>query len=124
MRKIVVLAIALAVAATACGDSASADDGAPEPQAGPAFVEDVEFVFMESYPVQVQAIIRGSLPTPCHELVVEQPADPIVDITSTVDPEVVCAQVLEPFEVTVFIGSYESGEHVLTVNGTEYPFTI
>jgi len=31
-----------------------------------AYVDSVELVFLESYPVQVRAIVGGNLPTPCH----------------------------------------------------------
>ena len=96
--------------------------------AAPAYVESVEFLFLESDPVQVQAIVTGSLPTPCHvpawawDTVAS--TAPAIIVYSTVDPEVMCAQVLEPFEQTIPIGSFETGTHVLTVNGQPYPFDI
>src|SRR3972149_6513145 len=32
---------------------------------GPIYVDEVELVMMESFPVQVRLILRGSLPNPC-----------------------------------------------------------
>ena len=132
MRKLAILTIAVALAASACWPFETGDGDEPTPStgpvvSGPAFVEDVEFVFLESYPVQIRAIVRGSLPTPCHELVWNlEPTDggAEVEIGSAVDPGAVCAEVLEPFEVTIDVGSFETGEYTLIVNGESYPFTI
>ena len=122
--------LALAIAAVlfgACGN----DDGSPDVNAGtrgPAFVESVEFVYLESYPVQVRAVVTGSLPTPCHELAWEvgEPADGrvVAEVFSLIDPDRVCIQALEPFEETIDIGSFETGDYTLELNGIEYPFTI
>ncbi len=96
---------------------------------GEAFVDAVDLLFLESYPVQVHASIRGSLPTPCHTLdwTLGQP-DPggriSLDVYSRYDPAQVCAQVLQPFEETISIGAFTSGSYVLVVNGVEYPFDI
>ncbi len=97
---------------------------------GPVYVDSVELVFMESYPVQVRAIVAGNLPTPCHTAdwrVGETGADGSVtlEVFSTVDdPETACIQVLEPFEITADIGSFTTGQYLLVVNGVDYPFTI
>lgn len=97
---------------------------------GPVYVDSVELVFMESYPVQVRAIVAGNLPTPCHTAdwrVGETGADGSVtlEVFSTVDdPETACIQVLEPFKITADIGSFTTGQYLLVVNGVDYPFTI
>ena len=100
----------------------------PDPVAGPAFVDDVQFVFLESYPVQVHATISGHVPTPCHSpdaAVDERDGNRIqVTVGSTVAADAVCAQVLEPFEITLPIGSFESGDYVVEIDGAEFPFTI
>lgn len=101
------------------------DDG---PVTGPAFVETVDFLFLESYPVQVRAIIRGSVPTPCHTagaVVGDRKGNRIpITVSSTAPTGAVCAQVLEPFELTVAAGSFETGDYVVEIDGVEYPFTI
>ena len=129
MKKYVAVVIAMAFAAAACNGSAEADEGSGSDRVrGPAFVEDVQFVFLESYPVQVRATIVGNLPTPCHEAVAEvtdsDGTTVTVDVYSLVDPQAVCAEVLDPFEVTVEVGSFETGEYVLIIGDAEYPFTI
>lgn len=134
MKRALLLAMALAALATACGD-AKADPGEPtnpttgNPRValGLAYVEDVELAFLESYPVQVRATITGNLPTPCHTVRsdLEEDGDTIVlEVTSTYDPTASCVQVLEPFEITVDVGSLESGSYTLMVNGEAYPFEI
>jgi predicted small secreted protein len=132
MRSIVALLAALSFAVTACTGEAGADDdsttGPGRLQRAAAYVENVQFIFMESYPVQVRATIVGTVPTPCHEAVAEVTAtdgDTVtVDVYSLVDPGAVCAEVLEPFEVTVDIGSFETGDYTLTIGDARYPFTI
>lgn len=127
MRIIAITVLALSVAA--CTDTPATTSTTTLPgDRSPAYVESVEFLFLESDPVQVQAIVTGSLPTPCHvpawawDTVAS--TAPAIIVYSTVDPEVMCAQVLEPFEQTIPIGSFETGSHVLTVNGQPYPFDI
>jgi hypothetical protein len=129
MRRAIALVAAVALAVAACGSGEEPEATAPpEADRSPAYVNEVEIVLLDSHPVQVQAIIRGDLPTPCHQLdweIAEPDNGRIeVDVYSTVDPEAVCAQVLEPFEDTIDVGSFESGDYVLVIDGEEHPFTI
>jgi hypothetical protein len=73
-------------------------------------------------PVQVKAVISGNLPSPCHVLrVVVSPADSAniinISVYSLVKPGSACAAVLQPFSVTVPIGSFTSGNYTVFVNG-------
>jgi len=91
-------------------------------QRGEVFIDTQEILILESFPLQFQLQVTGSLPTPCHELraVVEEPDDQNqirVDMYSLVDPDTVCAQVLEPFDVSLSLGSYPSGTYSVFVNG-------
>ncbi|MCU0280942.1 MAG: hypothetical protein MUE66_03760 [Acidimicrobiia bacterium] len=95
----------------------------------PVYIDGVEILLLESWPVQVKAVIRGTLPTPCHNLVWnlgEPGADGriVLSVFSTVDLDQVCTQVLHPFEQTIDVGSFTSGAYTLIVNGVEYPFEI
>jgi hypothetical protein len=95
----------------------------------PIYIDGVEILLLESWPVQVKAVIRGSLPTPCHNLAWDL-GEPdaggrvVLTVFSTVDLDQVCTQVLHPFEQTIDVGSFTSGAYVLVVNGVEYPFEI
>ncbi len=87
------------------------------------FVNRVEFVFLESFPVQVRAIIFGDLPTPCHELVVDYDGADAVRLWSLSSPDP-CDLVLQPFETTVDLGPRPDGEYVLIVNAMDYPYVV
>ena len=89
---------------------------------GNVYVDRSELLIMESYPVQIALVLQGSLPTPCNELrVIAKPPDEQnriqVDVYSVVDPEQICAQVLEPFETNIMLGSFPSGHYSIWVNG-------
>jgi hypothetical protein len=84
-------------------------------------LENSQLVVMESYPIQVSVNLKGNLPDPCHELRVQ--VTPVnaqnqvkLDVYSVVDSTKACITVLQPFEVTVPIGSYTSGHYSVYVN--------
>jgi inhibitor of cysteine peptidase len=146
MRKLALLTVLLLLVA-ACGQSETGatssepttTDGpgttssttldAPGGEKAQAFVDSVELLLLESYPVQVKAIVRGSLPTPCHTLAwnLGEPgpdASIVLEVYSTFDSAQVCAQVLQPFEQSISIGAFTIGNYVLVVNGVDYRFSI
>jgi len=106
-------------------------DGPLLPQAGDddlergeVFIDTYTLLTMESYPPQFALVIRGSLPTPCHELraVVEQPDDQnriMIETYSVFDPEEACILVLQPFEVSIALGSFPVGEYSVYVDGKQ-----
>jgi hypothetical protein len=88
--------------------------------AGPVFVDGTDIILMESFPVQVVLRVVGNLPTPCHELAYEVEDDGTtitVRLASVADPDAVCTQVLEPFEFSIPLGEFESGQRAVTLNG-------
>jgi len=89
---------------------------------GKVFIDSSDLLIMESYPIQVALALKGSLPTPCNQLrVVANPPDGQnriqVEVYSVVDPEQMCVQVLEPFEVNLNLGSFPTGHYTVLVNG-------
>jgi hypothetical protein len=89
---------------------------------GAVYLDSEEIVVMESYPVQITLVLKGSLPTPCNQLrVLASPPDEQnriqVDVYSVIDPAKICAQVLEPFDTNVGLGSFPSGHYSVWVNG-------
>ena len=102
---------------------------APGAVRGPVYIDSVDLLQLESWPVQVRALVKGSLPTPCHRLAWDLSGPDAqgritLDVYSTIDADAVCIQVLESFEQSIDVGSYTSGSFVLVANGVEYPFTI
>jgi len=77
-----------------------------------------------SDPTQVYARLNGTLSDPCHELRVVVTAPDAsktinLEVYSVVDTSVACIMVIEPFNVTIPLGSYTSGEYTVRLNGEE-----
>jgi hypothetical protein len=86
------------------------------------YIDATEILLLESFPVQVRLVVRGALPTPCHEAVweVEELGDAIsVSLWSEAHPELACAQVLESFEISIPLGSFESSASPVSLNGEQ-----
>jgi hypothetical protein len=72
-------------------------------------------------PLEVSVILNGNLPDPCHQLrVVVLPENENTAINlqvySLAESGKVCITVLEPFEVTIPLGSYSGGHYLVSVN--------
>lgn len=89
---------------------------------GPAFVEGHDLLILESYPLQFMLTLRGNLPTPCNQIRVMVAAPDAnnvitVDVYSLSDPNLLCAEVIQPFEVNLPLGSFAAGHYRLMING-------
>jgi hypothetical protein len=89
---------------------------------GSAFMNSADLLLMESFQTQVAMILRGNLPSPCHNLrVVINPPDGSnnIDVTtySVADPNAICAQVLQSFEASIPLGTFPPGHYTVSVNG-------
>lgn len=110
---------------TAGGIAQAQDASGTSPAGGdvdPVYVDSAEIIYLESFPVQVQLLVKGSLPTPCHQPVFEVQdfgTSIAVDIWSLADPDQVCVQVLEPFELAIALGSFETANLPVLLNGEE-----
>ena len=85
-------------------------------------LENSDLLIMESYPIQVSAMLNGSLSDPCHQLrVVVTPANTDnqinLEVYSVYDPGVACITVIEPFTTNVPLGFYSDGHYSVYVNG-------
>ena len=124
----------MALIQIACGDSPDDPDdsnGRPTPttglteiptDAGPFFVDSTDILLMESFPVQVALRVNGNLPSPCHEpvWVVEDDGEAInVTLATVADTDRACTQVLVPTELSIPLGSFESGSRTVILNGEE-----
>lgn len=93
-------------------------------QRGEVYLDSVDLLAMESYPPQFSLLLKGNLPTPCHQLRVtyHEPDTQnriMIEVYSLADPQAVCAQMLQPFEQAVPLGSFPSGHYTLWVNGKQ-----
>ena len=103
------------------GTGGSGDEGK---LTGNVYLNDVQLMVMESYPVQVAISISGNLPTPCNELrytVAEQDADHqiFVEVYSVSSPDEICIEVLEPFteNISLPVQDLPDGSYTVFVNG-------
>jgi len=81
-----------------------------------------QLFIMESYPIQVIAILRGNLPDPCHRLRVTVTAADAnnrinLQVYSLTSSDSICAMVLEPFTANIPLGTYAGGHFSVYVNG-------
>jgi hypothetical protein len=116
------LLAALVLVGTAGG---AADASAPTAAGGavdPVYVDSTEIRYLESDPVQVHLVVKGHLPTPCHEAVYEvQDMGTSVNVRlwSLADAGAICVQVLEPFELVIPLGSFGSVVLPVLLEGEE-----
>lgn len=88
---------------------------------GEVYLDSHDLLILESFPPQYVLTLAGSLPTPCHQLraviLTNQAAGRVdVELYSLVDPDVMCIQVLEPFELNLPLGSFETGTYQVYIN--------
>jgi hypothetical protein len=81
-----------------------------------------KLVTSDTQPVQLSAMIKGTLPDPCHQLraVLSGPDENnaiYLEVYSLVDTSIACITVLKPFEATIPLGSVSSGHFTVVVNG-------
>ena len=127
----IILAMAL-LAGCAPGDpkDSPAPKGSGEYIRGEAVVEDVEIVFLESFPLGAHSDASGYLPDPCteiDEISVEREGSHFeVLITTKREAEVMCIQVIEEFEQNIPLDVYglPAGDYTVTVNGIDAEFTF
>jgi hypothetical protein len=89
-----------------------------------AYLDTYQLLTQESFPPQFILALKGSLPTPCHQLRASiSPPDAsnkvAVDVYSVVDPNAICAQVIQSFEINLPLGSFPSGHYILLINGNQ-----
>ncbi len=128
-QRTYILPIILAIVLLAgCAPGEPEDSG--EFIRGEAVVEDVEILFLESFPLGVHAVASGYLPDPCtdiDEITVEMDGNHFeVLITTLREADVMCAQVIEEFEQNVPLDVYglPAGDYTVTVNGIDAEFTF
>ena len=71
---------------------------------GDAVVETIEIAILESFPVQIRAVLRGDVPDACtaiDSIVVQREGSTFTLVVRTRRPaDAICAQVLTPYETT------------------------
>jgi inhibitor of cysteine peptidase len=97
---------------------------------GEPIVDSVEILVLESFPVQIHAVVRGYLQDGCTELYevdVEQEEDLFrIDLTTRRQTDLMCTQALVDFEETVPLDvvGLSAGEYRVEANGVTTTFTL
>jgi hypothetical protein len=101
-----------------------------DPILGPATVESLEILTLESFPVQIHARVTGVLPDDCAELadiVVQQDANTFnISMSMMQRPGADCGETEVPFEEIVPLDVYglPAGSYTVSVNGIEGSFNL
>jgi len=116
-----------------CGGEAAPDlppTGAPTESR--VFINDVELMILESFPVQVRARIQGDLADGCTSITgIETERDVeaerfTVRIETTRDDDAMCTQALVPFEesIALDVRGLPAGTYTVDVHGETATFTL
>ena len=96
-----------------------------------ADVQSVEIQILESFPIQVNAIARGQLPdagcTTIASVSQSRSGNTFnVTLTTTIDPNALCSQVITPFEyaIPLDVSSLLPAQYIVNVNGVEASFDL
>jgi inhibitor of cysteine peptidase len=128
---LVLTATLLLALLAACGPAG--EPAIPTPQGGDdtglAQVESIDILILESFPVQVHVLARGTLPDSCttiDQISKERDGTTFRVTLITARPAEACAQVLTPFEETIPLDVYglDAGTYTVDVNGVTGTFTL
>ena len=87
---------------------------------GEVWITKTDLLIMESFPIQVSLQVEGEKPTPCHEIfwTAEDNGETIeITMISQVNSDQSCAQVIEPFMISVPLGSWADEAREVVLNG-------
>jgi uncharacterized protein YgiM (DUF1202 family) len=133
--KLFLLATLMMILVAACAPAAPATPSpivTEVPTLGSvAIVKSVDVLILESFPVQVNVVIRGDLPDAgCTTIAsveqVRQGNTFRLTLVTTTDPLALCAQALTPFEevVALDVKDLPAGVYVVDVHGVEGTFEL
>lgn len=138
MKNILALLV-LTISLTACqmlveagytpAEPAIAEQG-KAPVTGQALVEELELTMLESFPVQVLAQVRGSLPDSCttiEEIRVTRTQETFqLELITTRSEAEMCAQVLQPFnkQIALDVVNLAAGSYAVRAGDKEARFSL
>ena len=108
----------------------SVGEGEKALQFGWARVETVELLMLESFPVQINVVARGSLPDGCtkiHEIIKEREGNSFLVTIRTARPaDAMCTQALVPFQevISLDVVGLKAGKYTVEVNGVKGSFEL
>jgi inhibitor of cysteine peptidase len=142
-RMLIIILAMIVMIATACAPAATPEPTPlPEPPelpgTGPgdgetgqnAYVDEIDVLILESFPVQVNVVVRGMLPDGCTYLdefdVVQDGNTFNITVWTIRDPDAICTMALVPFEETVSLDveGLPAGEYTVVVQDQTETFTL
>lgn len=102
-------------------------------EVGQAMVDSIDITLKESFPVQVDVLVKGNLPDGCTELgdakqqLLGKTFNINLETRKLKDADVMCTQALVPFEETIALENVvgiTAGEYTVTVNGVSKKFVM
>jgi len=104
----------------------------PDALSGPATVEEIDVILMESFPIQVAVLVKGYLPDGCTLIdQVRSRFEPesdrfVIEITTVRDADAACTEAIVPFEERVPLDVYglPAGTYFVDANGVVDSFTF
>ncbi|NJM08900.1 hypothetical protein HC891_25940 [Candidatus Gracilibacteria bacterium] len=120
-----ILAAIVAILLSACGQTS----GLKSPQSRPLQIDDVGVEIAESYPVQVFAIIKATLPDGCSSkgVITQSREGNTITIAAQMNHsgDDVCTMIVSFVDERIALeGDFPPGEYLLKVNDVETKFTI
>ena len=96
----------------------------------PAQVTSVDLLMLESFPVQVHAVVKGDFPDACTSIATANQRREgntfYIELMTTRPADMACAQVITPFEHTVplDVAGLPAGTYTVDVNGVTAIFKL
>lgn len=99
------------------------------PTIGLASVDEIDILILESFPIQINVIVKGNLPDPCTEIsevLQEKEGNTFFITIKTYSFSGFCIQVLAPFEEIIPLEVYglPAGTYTVDVNGVQDTFDL
>jgi len=128
LRRLTITLLVVSLFLTACRAPTpeAGGDTPPDQPATPGelYVESVDILIMESFPVQISVLVKGELPDACTEIDQIHQGDDLennafwIEITTVSSTDTACIEILGPFEETIPLDVYglPAGTYTVTVN--------
>ncbi len=137
-KRLIIILSLIALVLVGCGSEEPAPTAQPpvedaipqEPVIGEATVESIQLLILESFPVQVNARVRGVLPDGCttlDQMTTEHAGNNFTITLTTFRPAgAVCTEAEVPFDEAIGLDVFglEAGEYTVTANGVSGSFTL